>query len=63
MIIGAAWDVVAVGIGVPFDWELLWALAIVVGETHMDAAAQHERCDYYNNLFQFFLLSTLLINS
>ena len=35
MIIGATGEVVAVRVSIPFDGELLWALATVVGEAHV----------------------------
>ena len=44
MIIGRARKVITIGVSIPFNGKLLWALAIVVGETHMGAAAQHKGC-------------------
>tara|TARA_B100000686_G_scaffold273283_1_gene290844 strand:- start:245 stop:541 length:297 start_codon:yes stop_codon:yes gene_type:complete len=35
MIIGATGKMVAVRVSIPFDGELLWTLAIVVGESHV----------------------------
>ena len=46
MIIGRARKVITIGVSIPFNGKLLWALAIVVGEAHVDAAAHHERRDY-----------------
>ncbi len=39
IIIGAAGKMIAVRVGIPFNGELLGALTIVVGETHMGATS------------------------
>ena len=46
VVIGATGKMVAVRVGIPLNWELLGAFAIVIGETHVGTTTQHDGGHY-----------------